>query len=487
MSEKGCPIQQQAEVNPGAVAVMAGDLFWSYHELNNRITRMASDLLDLGLKQGDVLLAAGANSPMLVVLIFACLRAGIIIVPVNPAFPRARLRGIAEEIGARAFWSESGEPYSEWQGDIRLPTNLAHIQLGHIQGELTAFHWDEQRICNLVMTSGSSGFPKAAAFNFSCHRASARASAGIISLEPNDGWLLSLPLYHIGGLAILFRCVLAGAQVVFPDHRRQLTQTLVRRKVTHLSLVNTQLYRLLETVEFSFQETSVKTLLVGGGYVSADVAERCRKQGVRLLTTYGMTETSSQVCTGEPLFLEVGALTSGQPLGNVEIKLTEDGEITFRGPSLFKGYWSKGALRLPLTEGGWFLTGDRGHWVDGHLQVAGRCDSQFISGGENIQPETIERALLGREEIYRAVVVPLFCQEFGQRPVAFIDCKKEDFYPLLWSRHLRDLLPGFMVPDHFLPWPCEQKESGLKVSRVTMAETAGQILSCLNTGHQGRE
>ena len=220
------PVRQQSVVNPDAIAVMAGDLFWTYTTLERRVQIMAAGLADLGIKPGEVLVAAGGNSPMLLVLIFACIRSGIIILPVNPGLPEAGLNSILQQTGAHAFWRENPELCANWEG-INLPVNLAHVK-----GEVREFEWDAERICNLVMTSGSSGSPKAVAHSFSCHQASADASRSIIPLVPGDGWLLSLPLYHIGGLAILFRCVLAGARIVFPDHRRQLAQTLVRRHIT---------------------------------------------------------------------------------------------------------------------------------------------------------------------------------------------------------------------------------------------------------------
>ncbi len=482
MSHSGCPVNYQAVVNPEAIAVMAGDLAWNYAALDRRIQRMAAGLVDQGLQPGDVLVAVGSNSPLLLVLVFACLRSGVIILPINPSFPEIRVQELIRLSGAKGLWQESPELCTDWQGLV-LPVNLAHID-----GEPREFSWSDTRICNLVLTSGSSGFPKAAAYSFSCHRASARASASVIPLSVGDGWLLSLPLYHIGGLAILFRCVLSGARMIFPDHRRNLAQTLIKRQVTHISLVNTQLYRLLTTTGFDFAYSSSRVVLVGGGYVAADLAARCRKQGVKVLTTYGMTEACSQIATGEPEFLEFGALTSGQPLPGIELQLSDKGDIKVRGETLFRGYWNNGTIALPLTEDGWFATGDKGCWHGEQIQIKGRCDSRFISGGENIQPEDIERALLGCPEISRVVVVPVNSEEFGRRPVAFVECNNDEFHPLLWSQHLRELIPRFMVPDAFFPWPNECINAGLKVSRKDMAVLARKrVLSSEPSGFRDHD
>ena len=172
---------------------------------------------------------------------------------------------------------------------------------------------------------------------------------------------------------------------------------------------------------------------------------------------------------------------------HAELRINDQGSICFRGPSLFKGYWKQGKLTRSFTDDGWFVTGDRGCWYDNQLQVAGRCDSQFISGGENIQPEAIERALLELTYISRVLVVPIHSWEFGQRPVAIVDCGPESFDPSLWSQHLRKQIPGFMVPDHYLPWPAEQGPAALKVSRKTMTKYAEQKCSCAQPDQPGQE
>ena len=472
-----CPVAVQVRQRPDDIALMTGELFWTFRELDERVQSVVCALRQSGLISGDVLMVCGRNSPRLVALILACLRTGVIVLPVNPSFPKQKLTAIAEQVGIHAFWGDE---------DI-APDIFESIRFLCAPGrtEVTdwSFSWDDNRICNLVLTSGSSGLPKAAAHNFSCHRASAEASLENIPLAPGNSWLLSLPLFHIGGLATLFRCLLAGATVILPDHRSDLTATLIRRQVSHLSLVNTQLYRLIKDEQLDFSQTQARLILMGGGYVPADLVERCQQQGITMLTSYGMTEMSSQICTGSPVFGDGGAVTSGAPLSGNQVTIDDEGNVLVKGISLFKGYWQKGQLKLPLTDNGWFVTGDKGHWLedDGRrlIQITGRADFQFVSGGENIQPESIERVILGLPEIQQTVVVPLPNEEFGQRPVAFIECGG-DFTPELWQQALRKQLPGFMVPDDFLPWPEPSKsglQAGLKIDRKAFAQLASQLLA----------
>ena len=462
-----CPLAWQASHNPDGLGIMAGELYWTWQELERRVQNMACGLRAHGLNDGDVLAMSSANSPMQMVLILACLRAGIVVLPLNPRFPEEKVRKALAQAGASSFWSDDLS-LSDW-GGITLPDSLH--KLG---GELQTFPWNDSRVCTLVMTSGSSGFPKMAAHSFANHRASALASGKVIPLGKGDSWLLSLPLFHIGGLAIVFRCLLSGAAIVFPDHRSNLAQTLIKRHVTHVSMVNTQLFRLLNEEGFAFEKSAVRYLLMGGGYVSAALTQHCQEKGITVLTSYGMTEMGSQICSGEPMFLDGGALTSGKPLSHCEVKITDRGEVQVRGQSLFCGYWKQGKLVRPLNDDGWFCTGDTGLWVGDKIQINGRIDSQFISGGENIQPEAIERVLLEISGVEQAIVVPVPHLEYGQRPVAFIQgagCLQN----ALWQSHIRSRLPGFMVPDQFLPWPPVGTGSQLKVNRRELEKLAQKM------------
>ncbi|WP_165767295.1 o-succinylbenzoate--CoA ligase [Parendozoicomonas haliclonae] len=478
-----------AERHPEAVALSSDEQQWTFLELQQRVNFAVAEMDKAGLEVGDIVMACGRNSVELVVLILACLRSGRIVLPVNPAFPDDKLSEIVERIGIKAIWCAEEQ---------RLPH---YLQLGReiVSGQCSQLSkqspvWDDERICNLVLTSGSSGVPKAAAHCFRNHRASAEGSAHNIPLNIGDGWLLSLPLFHIGGLATLFRCLLSGATVVLPDNRSDLASALYGHSVTHLSLVNTQLYRLLNTPEFHFHKTSVRTVLMGGGYVAADLVAACQQQGVRVLTSYGMTEMSSQICTGEPVFTEDGGVSSGQCLPGAEVLLDDDGHVMVRGRMLFKGYWQGGCPVLPLNADGWFFTGDKGRWLEElppMLQIVGRADFQFISGGENIQPETIEKVILSLPDIQQAVVVPVDNEEYGQRPLAFVD-SRGDFLPELWQHTLRGKLPGFMIPDYFLAWPDPQNDAqnqealskagikageSLKVDRRAFSRLATRLIS----------
>ena len=187
-----------------------------------------------------------------------------------------------------------------------------------------------------------------------------------------------------------------------------------------------------------------------------------------------MTEMSTQItCT--PQGASGACLgSSGRSLLENSVRVNGVGEIEVRGATRFQGYLVGDVLELDVTEDGWFGTGDRGCFDDGgNLHVEGRIDRQFISGGENIQPESIEQALCQLEGVLQAAVIGVEDEEFGWRPVAFVRVRgglDEDGL----KDGVRARLPGFMVPLRILSWP-EGVGEGMKWSLEELRKAWGSV------------
>ena len=333
-------------------------------------------------------------------------------------------------------------------------------QSGH---HLKPIKIDDETVYDLIATSGTTGIPKAVAHSYKNHYFSALGSMHRLPLTYGDTWLLSLPLFHVGGLAIVMRCLLAGATMVLFERKLPLDDMLGRQRLTHLSLVNTQLFRLMQS-GLSLYDLGVRYILLGGGVASPRLVEEVKAQGVTVLTTYGMTEMTSQVCTGEPQFTGSG-ITSGAVLPWREVRLAGDGEIQVRGETLAKGYFQQGEVTpLPGTRG-WFCTGDKGHWYGDQLQVCGRTDNMLISGGENIHPEEIEQALLSFPDIVQAVVVAMTDPEYGKRPVAYVQTVDGTLDEPFTKERLAGKIAKFKIPVHIRLFPEQIAESGIKINR----------------------
>ncbi|MFC5706978.1 AMP-binding protein [Aeromonas eucrenophila] len=452
-----CPVRHWARLAPERIAIH-GDAPLSYRQLDARLNALCRQLESAGFSTGDRFAAVVRGAQADVLIAWACVRSGIVFCPLNPAFPLSRQAELATQLAVAAFWSAGEIPDGPWQ-PLRLECEA------ELAAEEEPWPLDPAQLNNMILTSGSSGTPKAVVHRLANHLASARGSASLIPLDGDCGWLLSLPLFHVGGYAILFRVFLAGASLVLDDRGQPLKARLESQPVTHLSLVPTQLWRLLAQ-GFDPARTRLRELLLGGAAIPQPLVSRLRAMGLTPKVSYGLSEMGSQVCTGQP----TGAGVVGKPLPGREACIRQ-GEICVRGATLFAGYFKAGRLERPLDEEGWFHTRDKGYFTEnGELVVEGRLDNLFISGGENIQPETIEQRLVDHPAVAQALVVPIPSDEWGQRPAAFIDWHGEPVSHAELTTWIRTTLPGYMVPDRWLPWP--DLGGNLKPSRTQLATLA---------------
>ncbi|WP_028769403.1 o-succinylbenzoate--CoA ligase [Shewanella fidelis] len=464
------PIHQQAVNNATAAAYCVAGHAVSYQTLSQQVIAITEQLRALGLTAGERLACVSFNNPRLLALYWACVDTGILFCPISPRFAPQQIIELINTHQYQHYWLEPTQD-----------TGLEHLQLKQLlQSQQTsnmvdidfnllssnqAALIDPTRAVNAILTSGSSGTPKAAAHSLANHIASAAGSSELIELAIEDSWLLSLPLFHIGGLAILNRCAIAGACVVFEDKSLTLAQQLSRDKISHLSLVSAQLQQLLHADSENNNDSlgRVKAMLLGGGAISADLLAELAKRDIKAYTSYGMTEMGSQITTG----VAHGDGASGKPLSGRELKII-DGEIWVKGECLFLGYLVKGGFNLPVDQAGWFYTKDLGRFdVNGNLCIDGRADNMFISGGENIQPEEIETALKLHPKISDAIVFPQADPQFGCLPAAIIKLAKDPANQpseAELTEFLANKIARFKRPRCYYPWP-EVSSAGIKVIR----------------------
>ena len=277
----------------------------------------------------------------------------------------------------------------------------------------------------IIFTSGTTGTPKPVALTVANHEASAIASAWNLGVAPGDRWLCCLPLWHVGGLAILIRSGIYGTTAVLHDgfDAARVREELASGEVTLVSLVSTMLRRLIDAGMTEWP--GLRAALVGGGPVPLDLVEWAERTGFPLVPTYGMTETSSQVVTGH------------RPLLGVDLRIADDGEILVRGPMVAPG---------AAAGDGWLHTGDRGRLEpDGTLHVEGRLDDMIVTGGENVVAAEVEEALLAHPAVVDAAVVGRPDPEWGNAVTAFVVLRAAASDDELGA-HCRERLPGFKVP-----------------------------------------
>jgi o-succinylbenzoate---CoA ligase len=463
-----CPLRAAALAAPKTAALVGARGITSYEDLDQMVSTAALRLE--GLEPGSRVALHLPKDERYVALVLALIRAGHVACPVSDRLPP---RGVTQLLGmaaCSALISEDEQLLQMAGPDLHELRPEALLEVTRHRTEPTDIPLE--RSATIIFTSGSTGVPKAALHTFGNHYHSARGSNANIPLRPGDRWLQSLPLYHVGGLSILFRCLLAGATVALPRLGTSLGTDIAGFGATHVSLVSTQLSRLLrEGADLG----GLEAVLMGGGPVPPSLVDEALACGLPIHTSYGLTEMASQVTTTPPGAPREELRTAGRALPSREVSISERGEILVRGETLFAGYIEGEGLDRPLDTDGWFHTGDLGR-VDenGCLRVGGRMDNLFISGGENVQPEEIEEALCRLEGIDEAVVVPVPDEEFGARPVAFVRASGREAEEL--AQELEPVLPRFKIPISFYPWPKEAR-GGMKVDRAALGTRAQRLRS----------
>ena len=465
------PLRDAAIHRPNDPALITPGRTLSYRTLDRVVTATAAHLRAIGVDPGMCVALYLPRTWQTVVVLMAILRAKAVASPISTRLPPKRVVDHLQRIQSVLLITDDHAVTAAAEDEAAVLTASAVLLTGRSERRTEPWPLPVDQPATVVFTSGSSGTPKAALHTIGNHYFSAEGANQNIPLNPGDRWLLSLPLYHVGGLAIMFRCWLAGATAVIADPAVDLSRALREHSITHVSMVPTQLRRLLETSDGAAADT-LSTLLLGGGPLPGTLLEAAYDRGYPLHTTYGMTETSSQVTTTPPGASLDRLTTAGQRLPHREVAISAQQEILVRGKVLFQGYVEGDTLHDPRDEDGWLHTGDLGRIDDeGYLHVQGRKDNQFISGGENIQPEEIERALVQLDAIRRAVVVPVPDDEFGQRPAAFVDADADAPLSQLASQ-LEASLPRFMIPIQFYSWPADADNTGMKVRRAVFREEA---------------
>ena len=227
----------------------------------------------------------------------------------------------------------------------------------------------EAKTAVLVTSTGSTGANKEISLSAGALLASAKASNKFLNANFGETWSLLLPLTHIAAVNVLVRSLELGTiPVNLIGHDGEYP------KVDYTAIVPTQLYNALNGDDRLLKHLqSAKAVLVGGAALTSELHAQATNAGIKVVTTYGMSETSG------------GCVYNGVPLEGVQVAITDLGFIKVLGPVL--------ASNLDLDSNNWFVTSDRGELVDGHLKVLGRGDDVIISGGENISLSEIESAI----------------------------------------------------------------------------------------------
>ena len=342
----------------------------------------------------------------------------------------------------RPFWPVDRNRSSTWRGE--LPPQVALV----------------------ITTSGSEGEPRGVMLTDANLDAAAAASNRHLPLAAGDLWLDCLPLHHIGGLSILWRCARAGAAVLLHDgfNAEAVAADLHRHPVTHLSLVPAMLARLLETGVAP--PDSLRHVLIGGAALSQPLYEKATAAGWPLNPSYGMSETAAQVATHTPADGPWHEGLVGRALGNSEFALATDGRICIRGPQVMAGYLDGSGI----DGDGWLTTGDLGKIdPEGRLTVTGRADDMLISGGRNVHPLEVESCLAACPGVRDVAVTGLPDPVWGDLSVALMVGEATQASLRDWCR---TRLPGAAQPRRIVHLAGLPRNAAGKLERSVLRQLA---------------
>ncbi|MEX3315009.1 malonyl-CoA synthase [Sulfitobacter sp. PS-8MA] len=413
-----------------------------------RAARFANVLRAMGIAPGDRLAVQIDKSPDALAVYAACAQAGVIFLPLNPAYTAEEIRYFVTDSGAAAFVCQPARreemaPVAKAAG-TRLETLGAEgegslaAQADAADDSFTTAERSADDLAAFLYTSGTTGRSKGAMLTQGNLLSNAQTLVDLWQFTSNDVLLHALPIFHTHGLFVATNVTLVagGAMVFLP--KLDIDQLIAHMpQATAMMGVPTFYTRLLDDARFTRDVAANMRLFISGSapLLAETHAAFEDRSGHRILERYGMTETNMN--TSNPYDGERRAGTVGLPLPDVELKITDpetgkilpDGEIgsiEVRGPNVFKGYWQMPEKTAQeLRADGFFITGDLGHRdADGYVTIVGRDKDLIISGGYNIYPKEVELLLDDQPGVLESAVIGVPHPDFGESVVAVLVARR---------------------------------------------------------------
>lgn len=454
---------EQVEIRPQGLAVVAGTEKLTFEELYKKALALAAKLREAGIEKGSRVALLAGNSLAFVETVYALMQLEAVLVPLNLRLTPAELGWQLADVGAGFLLT--GDKFLAQAREASAATPVRLLTLSDLEQQpapaqtvTPPTHYRAADLHTIIYSSGTTGQPKGVRLTYGNHYFNAYASYRNFPADETDRWLAVLPLFHVGGLAIVWRGLFYGMPVVVHESfdPAAVNHAIDHEGVSVISVVTNMLARMLDQRQDRGYPASLRSVLIGGGPVPPPLLERCARAGIPVVQTYGLTETASQAVTlaAQDALRKLGS--AGKPLPGVELKIspkedgepTEAGEILLRGQNVTLGYEGRPAETARAWREGWFHTGDIGRVdAEGYLYVLDRRTDLIISGGENVYPAEIEAVLLSHPAVEEAGVIGQANPQWGQAVVAFVKARsgaKVDEAELL--EYCRDRLARYKLP-----------------------------------------
>ena len=463
--------RRRAETTPDRIAfveVASGQSF-SYREFDDRADRAAALFRGLGISSGDRIATLTLNEVAFFEILVAAARIGAIVVPLNwrlaadelvpilaDCSPRLLVHDGANETMARRL-SAPGLSLTDYEARIATAPPYVH----------RAESWPADGVWYLLYTSGTTGRPKAVVQTFGMAEANHVNLSHAIGLTAEDRTLSFLPLFHTAGINLhtLPTLISGGTVTIFPKFDAdRVIASIGSGQVTCFFGVPAVYQALAQHPRFaSLNLGRVRSWASGGAPLPESLLHAFLTRGARVCAGYGMTETGPTLCLMDPGSVEARVGSSGKAQTLSQVRIVDDrwrdvpagmpGEVLVKGANVTPGYWNnEAATRAAFTADGWLKTGDVGRLdEDGYVTIVDRLKDMFISGGENVYPAEVERALLAHPEVLEAAVIGVADERWGEVGRAFVvpraDARPE---PERLRAFCRARIAGYKVPQTIL-------------------------------------
>jgi long-chain acyl-CoA synthetase len=412
----------------------------TYRDLGGAVDALCSELAVRGLAPGDRIALTGSAGPLWVIALWSCLRAGLVAVPCDLRWATEEQERVARLVGPRLQIGDAALAGCPAPRIASVPSRPVPATGPPSVGTRPAPA--EPAPALILFTAGTSGPPKGVVLSSAALVAGIQnmlAARRLLPCDLSDDHvgpvsLITLPLFHIGGITTVIASMLCGGRLIFAGPRfdpGEVLRLIECEKVTTWGAIPTMVRRAIEESTVRRHDlSSLRSLMIGGAQVATDLAREAADVFPRIRfsagNTYGLTEACGHVATATGREVGVHPGCSGRPLPTCELRIgpapevpAGQGEILVRSPSLLTSYW--GERDSPVDAGGWLHTGDFGYLDgDGRLYVVGRLKDIIIRGGENVSAVRVEHCLLTHPGVHDVAVVGLPSQDLGEEVAAAV-------------------------------------------------------------------
>jgi long-chain acyl-CoA synthetase len=477
MSNLASGLVDAARAHEGTPALRLGDTKVSFAELDDASARVAGMLVGRGLQAGDRVAIMLPNLPSFPPIYYGVLRAGGVVVPMNPLLKSREVAFYLGDSGARWIFAYTGFADEASKGAAEASAETVVVTPGEFEQTLAAMVPDTRVIerepedtAVILYTSGTTGKPKGAELTHANMSKNAEVSARLFSLTSDGVIFGGLPMFHsFGQTCALNASVQMGACVTLLPRfdPASALEALRRDRVTIFEGVPTMYAALLQYPQHADYDTSALRLCVSGGAAMPVEILRGFEEtfGCIILEGYGLSETSPVASFNHP-DRERKPGSIGTPIEGVDFRLVDDdfadvpegqvGEIAVKGHNVMKGYWNRPDATDSAIQDGWFRTGDMARRdEDGYYFIVDRKKDMIISGGFNVYPQMIEQAIYQHPAVQEVIVIGIPDAYRGEAAKAFV--KLRNGAGQFTLEELRTFLSG-KVGKHELPAALEFRD-----------------------------